>query len=364
MIDRFLGADGAGQLYVATLQPQRARTIVRIPPAPYCAAGPVRQGILNKLVAFARIKSPHVAQAVPFEHPDLPNRWMIVMSLGNAFSLAERIEKKDLTPAGVVAVMKQALAGLRTAHAAGFLHGDLCPENIAVGADGRVKILNFAFIPLGAEDRRAKASYQAPELAKGGAISAATDNYALGRVFLQLFKSVGVVTVPMEVRRVAERMYSQDPATRICSVEEAIAALEANLKPLQVETAQQIVTKSFERTRTLQIDLEAEIRRAKVRDRMPKPMTVAIFAAIAYFAYVKGYPLVRGKSFSEVTQAVQSKVAEVTNATPDAAASATAPVRRDPRGAAAEVKREADEADRRKLADADAATQDDVPVSK
>lgn len=82
----------------------------------------------------------------------------------------------------VLAVMRQAAAGLAAAHDAGLLHLDVRPENILLANDGRVVVSGF-----GAGGRRAPRSpsdvangdYTAPELAAGRELDARTDQYSL-----------------------------------------------------------------------------------------------------------------------------------------------------------------------------------------
>ena len=82
----------------------------------------------------------------------------------------------------VLAVMRQAAAGLAAAHDAGLLHLDVRPENLLLATDGRVVVSGF-----GAGGRRgsrapsgdANGDYAAPELAAGRDLDARTDQYSL-----------------------------------------------------------------------------------------------------------------------------------------------------------------------------------------
>ena len=80
------------------------------------------------------------------------------------------------------------------AHANLIVHRDLKPSNILVDASGRVKLLDFGIARLVGDGRDATATrggaltpeYAAPEQVTGGAITTATDIYALGVLLFQL----------------------------------------------------------------------------------------------------------------------------------------------------------------------------------
>jgi hypothetical protein len=68
------------------------------------------------------------------------------------------------------------------AHRAGLVHGRIQPGNVIVGPD-RVRITDFGLGALGPRPPGGLVSYQAPELADGGAATAAADVYAVGVLF-------------------------------------------------------------------------------------------------------------------------------------------------------------------------------------
>ena len=86
------------------------------------------------------------------------------------------------------------LAAVAHAHANLIVHRDIKPSNVLVGADGQVKLLDFGIAKLIEEEsgegeataltreggRALTPEYAAPEQVTGGAVTTATDVYALG----------------------------------------------------------------------------------------------------------------------------------------------------------------------------------------
>ena len=89
-------------------------------------------------------------------------------------------------PAGLIATLDtfiQAAQGLESLHAAGFCHCDLKPNNILVGPDGSVKVIDFGqACTCGTVKERIQGTpdYIAPEQVKRGPATARTDIFNFG----------------------------------------------------------------------------------------------------------------------------------------------------------------------------------------
>jgi serine/threonine-protein kinase len=84
-------------------------------------------------------------------------------------------------PAALALELVQKLArGLHHLHSLGAIHGDVCPANIILTFDGRVKLVD-----LGGRCEGSSA-YAAPEQARGQAIDASADVFSLGLILFEL----------------------------------------------------------------------------------------------------------------------------------------------------------------------------------
>jgi serine/threonine protein kinase len=162
------------------------------------------------------------------EHPSIVGVRDLVVERGRLALVMEYVDGPNLRrylgdmqgrlPAGDAAwIGAQAAAALAVAHVQGVVHLDLKPENILVvrGTDPvRIRITDFGVAALLSDADRAVAGgtpgYQAPELARGGAPTAAADVYSLGEVLREMLG----YDPPEPLAAVVDACLADDPRDR------------------------------------------------------------------------------------------------------------------------------------------------------
>jgi serine/threonine-protein kinase len=136
------------------------------------------------------------------QHPNIVTVYDLGEAEGQLFIAMELVEGRDLSD---VITLREPLAlerkldlvievldGLHFAHQRGVIHRDVKPSNVRVMPDGRVKIMDFGIARLQSADASGSGAivgtptYMAPEQITNGAITPATDVFAVGCMLYEL----------------------------------------------------------------------------------------------------------------------------------------------------------------------------------
>jgi tetratricopeptide (TPR) repeat protein len=141
-----LGAGGMGVVYAA-YDPQLDRRV---------AIKLVRHGVTNEensaggsrllreAQAIARVAHPNVVSA--YDVGTFHDHVFIAMELIDGETLSSWLRGRVRSIAEILAVFVQAGRGLEAAHRAGLVHRDFKPDNVLVGGDGRVRVVDFGLV--------------------------------------------------------------------------------------------------------------------------------------------------------------------------------------------------------------------------
>jgi len=139
VVRRRLGAGGMGVVY-ATHDPELERHVALKLVTPGRIGHEHRTRLLREAQALARLSHPNIVKV--FDVGVMDGRLWLALELVRGRTLREWLR----TPRAwreVLAVMQQAARGLAAAHEAGLLHRDFKPENVMVGDDGVVRVMDF-----------------------------------------------------------------------------------------------------------------------------------------------------------------------------------------------------------------------------
>jgi eukaryotic-like serine/threonine-protein kinase len=202
-----LGAGGMGVVYAA-LDPELDRRIalklVRAehdaPASTAASDGAAR--LLREAQAMARLHHPNVI--VVHDVGTVDGRVFIAMEYLDGGTLAQWLDAAPRSIAEILACFLDAGAGLAAAHAAGIVHRDFKPDNVLLGKDGRVCVVDFGLAraasdtleqpgPTGPQSRSGDSleqrltrtgalmgtpAYMSPEQHAGGGTDARSDQFA------------------------------------------------------------------------------------------------------------------------------------------------------------------------------------------
>ena len=146
--------------------------------------------------------------------------------------------------------------GLAAIHAAGLVHRDVKPDNVLLGFDGRVRVIDLGLVRP-ADERGAKPvltpmpgaakpesvmtpgfvgtrNYAAPEQLRGGPIDARTDQFGFCKAAAETLRAATKAEdgpLPAFVRRALARGQEPDPEQRFADMDALLDALESGLGP-------------------------------------------------------------------------------------------------------------------------------------
>ena len=139
-----LGAGGMGAVYKAfdpELDRQIALKMLQIQTEEPSREQRYRARLLREAQALAQLSHPNVVAV--YDVGSYGNEVFVAMELVEGETLRAWLSSRQHSRSEIVAAMVEAGQGLAAAHRQGIIHRDFKPENVIVGVDGRVRVLDF-----------------------------------------------------------------------------------------------------------------------------------------------------------------------------------------------------------------------------
>lgn len=167
---------------------------------------------------LARLDHPNIARILDGGTADDGQPYLI-MEWVPGEDLAQRA--RSLSPAHRLALFQEIAAAVSHAHQRSVVHGDIKPSNVRLGADGRIRLLDFGVARLVQDDGGDEAgpgmamtpAFAAPEQLQGQAPSTQSDVWALGALLAWLLAgeqfSRERLACPDALRRVLSKRLSR-----------------------------------------------------------------------------------------------------------------------------------------------------------
>jgi len=197
LIEAFLGEGGMGSVYRALDSKLQRRVALKIIRVGERVDDEARARLIREARAVAALNHPNVVVVHDVgEHEGVP---FIAMELVRGRSLRAYIGDETVPVRQRLRWLLDVARALDAAHRAGLVHRDVKPDNVMVGEDGTVKVLDFGIArsARGAVDANATTAaalasitaegvaigtprYMPPEQLRGGEVDARADQFAWG----------------------------------------------------------------------------------------------------------------------------------------------------------------------------------------
>jgi len=260
-IESHLGSGGMGAVYRATDERLNRRVAVKLLSREGEEDALRRELLLREARAAATIDHPNAVKI--FDVGELDGTPYLVMELVGGTTLRASVRDASIPIERKIGWLIDVARALSAAHEKGVIHQDIKPDNVMLGGDDVIKVLDFGLArrvfestrdPSGVESSwgvHGTAAYMAPERMRGGRGDALSDQFAWGVFAYELLTGVlpwslqggmaqlvnDVLTlqpepirsrrpdVPKGIDRVVMRALAKRPDRRFASMDDVIVAL-------------------------------------------------------------------------------------------------------------------------------------------
>jgi Tol biopolymer transport system component len=196
-----LGSGGMGEVYAAEDTRLHRTVALKVLPRAIADDPERRQRLEREARAVAALSHPNIVTIHSIEEADATV--FVTMELVQGRRVSELIPPKGLSIERLLSLAIPLADAVDAAHQKGIIHRDLKPDNLMVGADERLKVLDFglarleedetsadALTTFRTEDRSARligtVPYMSPEQADGRPVDHRSDIFSIGIVLFEM----------------------------------------------------------------------------------------------------------------------------------------------------------------------------------
>jgi len=202
-----IGSGGMGDVYLAADTKLDRKVALKVLPPELAESEERRARFTREAKALAALDHPNIVTVHSVEEAD--GIHFITMQLVQGKTLTELLPKNGFPLNKFFEIAIPLADAVAAAHQEGITHRDLKPDNMMVGEDGRIKVLDFGlakptsgFAGVGSESDAPTAAktaagvilgtvnYMSPEQAQGKTVDARSDIFSLGVVFYEMLTGV------------------------------------------------------------------------------------------------------------------------------------------------------------------------------
>ncbi len=196
-----LGRGGMGVVYKCLDSLGKIEVALKALPPELSHDEGAMEDVRDNFAIVERLTHPNIANVKQIEFDRQTKTYYLIMELVQGETLKSYVRRKrkdgsEITLDEIVRILKQVASALDYAHAGKVLHRDVKPENIMIGANGDVKLLDFGLayqirssmskVTMVSQNASGTAAYMSPEQWRAKKQGPASDQYALGVIAYEL----------------------------------------------------------------------------------------------------------------------------------------------------------------------------------
>src|SRR5438876_4330681 len=190
-LHELIGEGAMGAVWKAYHSVVRRFVALKLLPSAVGRSTDARDRFLREARAAGALQHPNIVTL--YELGEADRQLFIAMELVAGRDLSSLIALREpLALERKLDIVIEVLQGLSYAHERGVIHRDIKPSNVRIASDGSVKIMDFGIARLQSVDATGSGAiigtptYMAPEQITNGAITPATDIFAVGGLLYEL----------------------------------------------------------------------------------------------------------------------------------------------------------------------------------